>query len=262
MLRCASRGIASASDGRVHRPAAHGAAPCRPMPLEDGGALATIDDVSERARLDAVRTDFVANISHELKTPVGALAVLAEALADIDDPDRRSRARREDGRRGAPCCAHDRRSARAVADGARRCCGDGPGVDRPGDRRCSSSGPKPLPTTTASRSRSSSAPTTFTRVGSHRQLVSAVANLLENAVKYSDAGSEVVVESRCGTAGSRSSSRTHGVGIPPRDIDRIFERFYRVDRARSRDTGGTGSRPVDRASRGHQPLRRGHRAIA
>ena len=58
----------------------------RAMPLEDGGALVTVDDVSERARLDAVRTDFVANISHELKTPVGALAVLAEALADIDDP--------------------------------------------------------------------------------------------------------------------------------------------------------------------------------
>ena len=56
-------------------------------PLADGFALATIDDVSERARLDAVRTDFVANISHELKTPVGALAVLAEAAADSDDPE-------------------------------------------------------------------------------------------------------------------------------------------------------------------------------
>src|SRR6478735_2683199 len=57
------------------------------IPLEDGGALATVDDVSERARLDAVRTDFVANISHELKTPVGALAVLAEAASDSEDPE-------------------------------------------------------------------------------------------------------------------------------------------------------------------------------
>ena len=56
-------------------------------PLAEGFALATIDDVSERARLDAVRTDFVANISHELKTPVGALAVLAEAAADSEDPE-------------------------------------------------------------------------------------------------------------------------------------------------------------------------------
>ena len=54
-------------------------------PLQGGGAVATIEDVSERRRVDAVRTDFVANISHELKTPVGALAVLAEALADEDD---------------------------------------------------------------------------------------------------------------------------------------------------------------------------------
>ncbi|MEI7548480.1 MAG: histidine kinase dimerization/phospho-acceptor domain-containing protein, partial [Actinomycetota bacterium] len=57
----------------------------RGIPLNGSGAIAVIDDLSERARLDAVRTDFVANISHELKTPVGALAVLAEALADSDD---------------------------------------------------------------------------------------------------------------------------------------------------------------------------------
>ncbi|MBI4934376.1 MAG: two-component sensor histidine kinase, partial [Actinobacteria bacterium] len=57
----------------------------RAAPFEGGGALVTIDDLSERARLDAVRTDFVSNISHELKTPVGALALLAETLADSDD---------------------------------------------------------------------------------------------------------------------------------------------------------------------------------
>ncbi|HQV57784.1 MAG TPA: histidine kinase dimerization/phospho-acceptor domain-containing protein, partial [Ilumatobacteraceae bacterium] len=59
----------------------------RAIPLPGGGALATIEDVSERARLDAVRTDFVANISHELKTPVGALALLAETVAEHDDPE-------------------------------------------------------------------------------------------------------------------------------------------------------------------------------
>ena len=77
-------------------------------------------------------------------------------------------------------------------------------------------------------------------VGSHRQLVSAVANLLENAVKYSDTGRRSSSSLAARTTGSRSSSPTHGVGIPARDLDRIFERFYRVDRARSRDTGGTG----------------------
>ena len=77
-------------------------------------------------------------------------------------------------------------------------------------------------------------------VGSHRQLVSAVANLLENAVKYSDTGSEVIVESRRDNGWIEIVVTDTGVGIPARDIDRIFERFYRVDRARSRDTGGTG----------------------
>ncbi|MEO7371171.1 MAG: ATP-binding protein, partial [Ilumatobacteraceae bacterium] len=77
-------------------------------------------------------------------------------------------------------------------------------------------------------------------VGSHRQLVSAVANLLENAVKYSDKGSEVVVDSHLVDGWIEISVTDTGVGIPARDIDRIFERFYRVDRARSRDTGGTG----------------------
>ncbi len=77
-------------------------------------------------------------------------------------------------------------------------------------------------------------------VGSHRQLVSAVANLLENAVKYSDEGSSVVVEARSDHGWIEMIVTDTGVGIPARDIDRIFERFYRVDRARSRDTGGTG----------------------
>jgi two-component system sensor histidine kinase SenX3 len=77
-------------------------------------------------------------------------------------------------------------------------------------------------------------------VGSHRQLVSAVANLIENAVKYSNTGSEVVVESRRRADWIEIVVTDTGVGILARDIDRIFERFYRVDRARSRDTGGTG----------------------
>ena len=123
-------------------------------------AVATIEDVSERRRVDAVRTDFVANISHELKTPVGALAVLAEALADEDDLGvvHRLAARMVDeAHRVVP---HDRRPARAVADRARRgagaatsstCSTSSTGaVDR---ARSARRGPP------ASRSRCSSAPT-------------------------------------------------------------------------------------------------------
>ena len=77
--------------------------------------------------------------------------------------------------------------------------------------------------------------------GDENQLVSAVVNLLENAVKYSDEGSAVEVS--VGTASTGSVDvvvRDRGIGIPARDLERIFERFYRVDRARSRETGGTG----------------------
>jgi two-component system sensor histidine kinase SenX3 len=77
-------------------------------------------------------------------------------------------------------------------------------------------------------------------VGSHRQLVSAVANLVENAVKYSEIGAEVVVRCSETNGWAEIAVVDTGVGIPARDIDRIFERFYRVDRARHRQTGGTG----------------------
>jgi two-component system sensor histidine kinase SenX3 len=77
-------------------------------------------------------------------------------------------------------------------------------------------------------------------LGDRRQLVSAIYNLLDNAVKYSDAGS--VVEVRAGTDGRwvDVAVTDRGIGIPRRDLERVFERFYRVDRARSRETGGTG----------------------
>jgi two-component system sensor histidine kinase SenX3 len=77
-------------------------------------------------------------------------------------------------------------------------------------------------------------------VGDRRQLVSAVANLLENAAKYSDVGGGVEVDATAENGWLVLSVTDHGIGIPARDIDRVFERFYRVDRARSRETGGTG----------------------
>jgi two-component system sensor histidine kinase SenX3 len=77
-------------------------------------------------------------------------------------------------------------------------------------------------------------------VGNPRQLASALGNLVENAVKYSDAGSTVQVEAVVDGSWVELVVRDQGIGIPARDLDRIFERFYRVDKARSRATGGTG----------------------
>jgi two-component system sensor histidine kinase SenX3 len=76
--------------------------------------------------------------------------------------------------------------------------------------------------------------------GDRRQLVSAVYNLLDNAVKYSDPMAPIEVSLRKESGDAEITIRDHGIGIPTRDIERIFERFYRVDRARSRETGGTG----------------------
>jgi two-component system sensor histidine kinase SenX3 len=77
-------------------------------------------------------------------------------------------------------------------------------------------------------------------IGDRRQLVSAIYNLLDNAVKYSDEGSSVDVFARTDGSEVSISVRDHGIGIPARDLERVFERFYRVDQARSRQTGGTG----------------------
>ncbi len=80
----------------------------------------------------------------------------------------------------------------------------------------------------------------MTVTGDRRQLVSALFNLLENAVKYSDEGSTIDVRSRTDGQWVELEVRDQGIGIPARDLERIFERFYRVDRGRGRDSGGTG----------------------
>jgi len=210
-----------------------------PLGVGAPGAVATIDDVTERRRLEAVRRDFVANISHELKTPVGALALLAETLVDEEDPavtarlaermlDEAHRVGRtiddllelsrievEEERHRELVAVHQ-----LLAGAVERI---RPAADQRGiDLRVGEAHPR------------------ITVTGDRRQLVSAVFNLLENAVKYSDPGSPVELRARAHGAWVDIEVEDHGVGIPPRDLQRIFERFYRVDQARSRETGGTG----------------------
>ncbi len=213
-----------------------------PLPRGTGpsksGALAVIDDVSERRRLEMVRRDFVANISHELKTPVGALALLAETLLSAEDPADRARL------------------AQRMLDEAHRVgntIDDLLSLSRVESDQAEEWEPVEVDAVIAeAAARAASAaeqrgilietrPTDGLSVrGDARQLVSALFNLLDNAVKYSDPGSSVVVAvDREGNWVELSVSDS-GPGIPSRDLDRIFERFYRVDRARSRETGGTG----------------------
>jgi two-component system sensor histidine kinase SenX3 len=208
-------------------------------PLPDGAAMATVEDVSERRRLDAVRTDFVANVSHELKTPVGALAVLAEALADEDDP--------EIVQRFLGRMVHEsHRVSRTIDDLlelSRIELGEEPVVDlvdvgavvREAIDRA-----RPLAEAGAIEVAALEVPTDVRVTGDRRQLVSALGNLVENAVKYSEAGASVQVRARAEGPWVELMVADHGIGIPDDEHDRIFERFYRVDPARSRETGGTG----------------------
>jgi two-component system sensor histidine kinase SenX3 len=203
------------------------------------GAMAVIDDVSERRRLEDVRRDFVANVSHELRTPVGALALLAEALRDEHDET-----------------VVDRLAGRISDEAVRvgRIIEDLLDLSR---MEADSSLPRDivsLPTAVghaiervqqAAAQRDVSMKTVSVEDvpdvrGDERQLVSAVANLLDNAVKYSDAGAEVSVGIAHAGPWVEVAVHDHGVGIPSSDLERVFERFYRVDRARSRQTGGTG----------------------
>jgi two-component system, OmpR family, sensor histidine kinase SenX3 len=203
------------------------------------GAVAIIEDITERRRLEAIRRDFVANISHELKTPVGALSLVAETLEEEDDP---------------LVIARLSRRMRAEAERLSRIIEDLLDLSRIESEESPSRDPVPvrlIVTHAAERLR----PVAEHRgirldfdepshqlvvQGDRRQLTSAVYNLLDNAIKYSEDNSSVqlsVVQEHQSVA---ITVADHGIGIPARDLERIFERFYRVDRARSRETGGTG----------------------
>ena len=208
------------------------------LPLPGGGALATVEDISERARLDAVRTDFVANISHELKTPVGALAVLAEALVDNDDE------------------ATNRRLAEKMLDEAHRASRtiddllELSRIELGGAAVREAVDVDILLEDAASRNLVSAEHrhvaievrrnTGLKILGDSRQLASALNNLIDNAVKYSEAGQAVNLDATPADEYVAITVADRGAGIPAKDVDRVFERFYRVDRARSRGTGGTG----------------------
>jgi two-component system sensor histidine kinase SenX3 len=202
------------------------------------GALALIEESTERRRLDQVRRDFVANISHELRTPVGALGLLAETIQDEPDHDT---VRRLAGR----MVAEADRVARTIEDLlelSRIEFGDETHIDEidivaavgeASSRISAAAEQRGITISTVGLQR-------FVVRGDRRQLVSALYNLLDNAVKFSSPNG--AVEIRLEAVGDRVqvSVVDQGVGIPSRDLDRIFERFYRVDRARSRGTGGTG----------------------
>lgn len=213
------------------------------VPLVDGsgslGGAVFVYDVSDLHRVDSVRRDFVANVSHELKTPIGALDVLAETLAGETDPavvrPLAERIVKEADRLGQIVDDLLDLSLIESQEAPRRASAPvavivGDALDRV--RRAAEA----ADITIEVHDEASGAHVACDR----RQVVSALANLLDNAVKYSEPGSRVrLVVSTLGPMLGFSVS-DEGIGIPTRDLKRVFERFYRVDAARSRDTGGTG----------------------
>jgi two-component system sensor histidine kinase SenX3 len=212
-----------------------------PLP-QDGspsGAVAFVRDVTEARRIESMRRDFVANVSHELRTPIGALAVLAETIAAGTDAEVTARLSER-------MVSESERLARIVEDL----------LDLSIVEAQERAGREPLPVTalvgdaidqvrwaaeTAGISIDASEVSANLRVEcDRRQVVSAIFNLLDNAVKYSESGQPVEVSAEQRGERCAIAVRDHGIGIPSRDLERVFERFYRVDRARSRQTGGTG----------------------
>jgi two-component system, OmpR family, sensor histidine kinase SenX3 len=212
----------------------------RAQPLERGEVALVVDDLTEAKRVESVRRDFVANVGHEIKTPVGALQLLAEAALDAhDDPEaverfvgrmqheaqRLSRLVQEllDLSRlqgGEPLPASTEVSVDEVLDEAvdrTRLVADARGITivRGGDRD-------------------------LVVLGEEGQLVTAVANLLYNAVAYSPDNTRVALGVHLRDQVVEIAVTDQGIGISEDEQERIFERFYRVDPARSRATGGTG----------------------
>jgi two-component system, OmpR family, sensor histidine kinase SenX3 len=210
----------------------------RARPLPDG-ALVVTEDVTEARRVEAMRRDFVANLSHELKTPVGAIGLLAETLLAEPDPEVAERLAER-------VVSESFRVSRTIddllelsrieagADAVQEAVPVHLVLEEAADRL------RPAAEQRGIDLRVEEVSSRVRALGDRRQLVSAVANLLDNAIKYSDPASAVELRARADGDRVSIDIEDHGLGIPARDLERVFERFYRVDRARSRETGGTG----------------------
>jgi two-component system sensor histidine kinase SenX3 len=208
----------------------------------DGGlVLLLAEDQTESRRVDEIRRDFVANISHELKTPVGALALLAETVEEAaDDPEAvirfAGRMRQEAARLTdlvQDLIMLSRIQAAEPVPAPRPVVLDEVVVEAVDRCRMRASARGISLEVTGARD--------LTIMGDEDLLVTALRNLLENAVSYSPDKTRVVITTRAASSWTAEISVSdQGIGIPERDRERIFERFYRVDPARSRATGGTG----------------------
>ena len=208
--------------------------------MDNNNVMLLVEDRTEAKRLEETRRDFVANISHELKTPIGAIGLLAEALQDAtDDPAMVTKFAgnlyKESRRLGSLVQEIIQLSRLQSAELSKT----GELVDLEGivhesvERNQVIAEAKNITLDVV-------APSGVVVYGDHEMLTMAVKNLIENAILYSDSDSTVGIGLRSVNGIAEIAVTDHGVGIAAEDQERIFERFYRVDPSRSRDTGGTG----------------------
>ncbi|WP_062387744.1 sensor histidine kinase [Demequina iriomotensis] len=212
----------------------------RVTPLDDELCLAVVNDNTESRAAEQSRREFAVNVSHELKTPVGALSLLAETIEDgADDPElvrRFSKKMRKESRRltkliqeiieisrlqgGGSVLEHEELHLEGVVHEAIE--GSRLGAETKAMRLVTDVRERPIV------------------MGDRDLLVMALRNLIDNAIAYSDEGTEVVVSMTARDGVASVAVIDKGIGVDPKDQERIFERFYRADPARSRETGGTG----------------------
>ncbi|HEV8039642.1 MAG TPA: ATP-binding protein [Bryobacteraceae bacterium] len=205
------------------------------------GALAILHDVTELERLERVRKDFVANVSHELRTPLAAIRGYAETLLDgaLEDHE------------------NNHRFVEIIQAQATRLTNIASDLLTISELESNLAAPSPKPISirsaleSALRTVESGARIRSVRLlcekvddvqvlGNELQLEQVFVNLLDNAVKFNRPNGEVRVETQCTDGTAQITISDTGIGIPSEDLPRVFERFYRVDKARSREMGGTG----------------------
>ena len=213
----------------------------RVSPIGDQGlVVALIFDDSEFRRLDAIRRDFVANISHELKTPIGALSILSEAVLEASD----------DKEAVEKFAGRMQIEAKRLTDLVQEIINLSRLQDGDPLKNAHPYSMTDLINQAIDESRLTAEKRKitlafmpikdFTVLGERGQLEMAISNLIENAINYSPDSTQVAVVLTCRDNLVEISVTDQGIGIPEKEIERIFERFYRVDPARSRATGGTG----------------------
>ncbi|MBC8363627.1 MAG: two-component sensor histidine kinase [Actinobacteria bacterium] len=201
-------------------------------------AVVIFDDITERHRQEGVRRDFVANVSHELKTPIGALCLLAETLVDEHEPEVVARLTSHIGTESLRAAA----IVESLLDLSRIEEAPVEAIEPVDLADVAHEVVERMRATAGRRGVSVDVDATdaIGIFGSRGQLLSMVRNLVENAVKYSNDGDAVTIRLAGDETNALIEVVDQGMGIPAADHERVFERFYRVDRARARETGGSG----------------------